>query len=79
MCFIAGTRTNHALLKPTTQSTTNQGSHFAVDGNLLTASSTYDSWHSYWTVDLQYDIWMTSVALTNRNNGCKYGLLPSNL
>ena len=68
---------NYALGKPTQQSTTfalydGDGSN-AVDGDIATSSHTEREDSPFWLVDLQRTVWVTGVALTNRNNeNCKY-------
>ena len=66
-------RTNHALLKPTAMSNaTDTGpSSYAVDGDQVTSAESHNTGESYWTVDLQYDLWVTSLAFTNSDNICK--------
>ena len=68
----AAYKTNHALNRPARQSSTaNKPAGNAVDGKLWKASETRAELFPYWLVDLQEDIWVTSVALTNRDSSCK--------
>ena len=70
-CWLSGTHQNYALGKPAHQSTTSwtfngKASH-AVDGDIWTESHTDAEDFPYLVVELQQTIWVTGVALTNRN------------
>ena len=68
---VTSVRTNHALGRPTWQSSTLKPSGLAVDGLTSTSSETHEEQFPYWVVDLQNPIWVTSVALTNRGSESK--------
>ena len=62
---------NHALGRPAYQSSNSGEAGMAVDGDFQTSAVTNIDLHSYWVVDLQMDIWVSSIALTNRNARCE--------
>ena len=61
---------NYALGRPAYQSSTREygDAAFAVDGNITTSSHSLEEQFPYLVVDLQKPIWVTSAALTNRDN-----------
>ena len=62
---------NHALGRPAYQSSTLKAAELAVDGDVVSSAGTKHDLYSYWVVDLQKDVWVSSVALTNRDNICE--------
>ena len=63
---------NHALGQPAQQSSTKNAAGLAVDGDFGTSAGTNkNDLYPYWVVDLQADVWVSSIALTNRDNICE--------
>ena len=70
--FASGLSINHALGQPAQQSSTHNAAGLAVDGDFGTSAGTNkNDLYPYWTVDLQADVWVSSIALTNRDNMCE--------
>ena len=70
--FASGLTINHALGQPAQQSSTQSAAGLAVDGDFGTSAGTNkNDLYPYWTVDLQADVWVSSIALTNRDNMCE--------
>ena len=63
----AALNVNHALGRPAYQSSNSGEAGMAVDGDFKTSTITNIDLHSYWVVDLQMDIWVSAIALTNGN------------
>ena len=42
-----------------------------MDGLFNTSAGTEHELFPYWMVDLEANIWVSSIALTNRNNVCE--------